>query len=876
MNRLIKQCGFGMVFFLIQMLLFNCKNPTQASEEEPEPQPKPPVGTVRLIIEDARNDDSTRTLIPVQPVFSSYRLSFSPLDNQQPKVDVPIPSDGTGVIRDIDLDAGNWKITAYGRVMFEGQEREVAEGIATTMVVVNENIEVTIKIQSKDIDGGNGKFAWSLLIPQHTEADSYTITLSEWNNEANSIINRTESIDTGITDVTIHDSVICESGYYILRVSIGTERQKAFYVDVVHIKTYKTTNLEYNVTSATFVPVVLLSGSVQVSLMYNGEPAQPPSIREVWAYSSAGERIGYGEITGNTWWMSLVKKEESRVVYFRVIVEILGTFLELKPDVSREVYHDDIASIDIDYTFNAITMSGTVNPLTNPAATKDNWEVMAYTNPANRDNSTLTAAPVKTDVNGNWSMVIGTFDAPTNVYFSITKTIAEKNYKRVDLHQLSISNTGISSIALTGYFIPPKKVWIKGILPATDNWGVSKEMLRSVLLSDAHSYQYTSTKTALTDAVYAINVLASFTGGGPDWDTLNDTNVLYNYANVIRDATGINYDGDADANIRWTNYQYKTIKVTLDFKNDSYLETGKPVLKVESRNEVLIPAGTFQMGSPDSEKGRKGPDGLNGQSSETRHTVRVTKSFYMMPFEISQELYEELMPRPANGYKSTGGYNFQKSDYPVVNISWLDAVAFANKLSERDGLPPVYTIIGAAVDADWASYGWRLPTEAEWEYTARAGSVTPFAPLAGDGTILNTDIANYNGSTTDPNFGYNPLPGIYRGHIVEVTSFLPNAWGLFNMHGNAWEFCWDWYAEYDTSRVDDPHGYDTSAGGWENSKGNGTGGMSPASQGNRIIRGGSYYCSARYLRSAHRGVISLTENTNNDIGFRLMRIKKEE
>jgi formylglycine-generating enzyme required for sulfatase activity len=244
----------------------------------------------------------------------------------------------------------------------------------------------------------------------------------------------------------------------------------------------------------------------------------------------------------------------------------------------------------------------------------------------------------------------------------------------------------------------------------------------------------------------------------------------------------------------------------------------------------------------------------------------------MMNCEVTQKMYEALMPVPA--YKNTNGLDFKNESYPVVNISWLNACKYANALSVQDGLSPVYTISGTAVTADWNTNGWRLPTEAEWEYAARAGGTTPFAVLGnfGNGSTLNTDMANYNGSAVDTNFGYNPVVGLNRQQIIAVRTFEPNAFGLYDMHGNAWEYCWDWYADYDTSKTDNPHGYENALDGWGNNKGNGNDGqIATDDKETRIIRGGSYYCSPRYLRSAHRGTLKPDDASNNDIGFRLVR-----
>ncbi|MCX7839025.1 MAG: SUMF1/EgtB/PvdO family nonheme iron enzyme [Anaerolineae bacterium] len=252
-------------------------------------------------------------------------------------------------------------------------------------------------------------------------------------------------------------------------------------------------------------------------------------------------------------------------------------------------------------------------------------------------------------------------------------------------------------------------------------------------------------------------------------------------------------------------------------------------------NFVFIKGGTFLMGSPTFEPWR-------GQD-EILHLGTVS-DFYMSKYEVTQEEYQEIM-----------GYNpstFSGKNLPVENVTWFDAITYCNARSKKEGLTPVYTINGQSVSWNRGANGYRLPTEAEWEYACRAGTTTPFNTQ----TSISAEEANYYGhypyEIEENYFSQGNLatkPGQYRQTTVAVGSFAPNRWGLYGMHGNVSEWCWDYYGPYSTQAQNDPTG--------------------PTSGTLRVYRGGGWNDFAKHLRSAYRAAAPPTHSSYN-LGFRLV------
>ena len=227
------------------------------------------------------------------------------------------------------------------------------------------------------------------------------------------------------------------------------------------------------------------------------------------------------------------------------------------------------------------------------------------------------------------------------------------------------------------------------------------------------------------------------------------------------------------------------------------------------RGFCWIPAGEFDMGTPESEE--------DWEWNETLHHVKLTKGFWMLETPTTQELYKEVMGSNPSAYEG--------DDLPVETVSWRDATKFCAELTKR--LPK-------GVKAS-------LPTEAQWEYACRAGTTTPFS----FGSVLNGDNANCNGNYPCGT----SIKGKYVKKTTPVKSYDPNPWGLYDMSGNVHEWCFDYQGDYPMGSVTDPTG--------------------PNHGPRRVIRGGSWESRGKDCRSAKRASLSSC-SAGDTLGFRFL------
>jgi formylglycine-generating enzyme required for sulfatase activity len=272
---------------------------------------------------------------------------------------------------------------------------------------------------------------------------------------------------------------------------------------------------------------------------------------------------------------------------------------------------------------------------------------------------------------------------------------------------------------------------------------------------------------------------------------------------------------------------------------------------------VRIEPGTFLMGSPDGTNPPGVPAEEGRNEAETPHRVKLTKRYYLGAHLVTQEQWEQVMGKDANHSGFKGKDDDEKKKLPVDSVTWFDCVEFCIKLSEKEKRKPHYrltsvlrnedgSIKAAEVELLAGGTGYRLPTEAEWEYACRAGTGTPFWW----GNTITPAQANYDCRSAYGKDG-KKYEDSYRPRTTPVGKFKPNDWGLYDMHGNLLQWCQDWYGKdyHKESDKKDPQG--------------------PNSGTLRVLRGGSWFNFPRYCRAAYRSGFA-PANRQDSFGCRLL------
>jgi formylglycine-generating enzyme required for sulfatase activity len=243
---------------------------------------------------------------------------------------------------------------------------------------------------------------------------------------------------------------------------------------------------------------------------------------------------------------------------------------------------------------------------------------------------------------------------------------------------------------------------------------------------------------------------------------------------------------------------------------------------------VRVDPGTFQMGSAGA---------LDESDERPVHAVTISRAYLIGKYEVTFSQYDAFCAATGKGKPSDA--KGRRGKFPVINVSWNDAVEFCNWLSRQEGLTPSYGGSGAGTTCDFSADGYRLPTEAEWEFAARGGTRSRGYYYAGSNNFIDVAVCAV-------------VSGV-SGDTKEVGTKAPNEIGTYDMSGNVYEWCWDWYLSYPETAQTDPTGPTFGRG--------------------RIARGASANQVDMWLRTSNRAYYAQDEG-NEARGFRVVRLAK--
>ncbi len=381
----------------------------------------------------------------------------------------------------------------------------------------------------------------------------------------------------------------------------------------------------------------------------------------------------------------------------------------------------------------------------------------------------------------------------------ITAPGATCKLKRNGVEQLWWQGNNIFDSIITGNYsveiqeASSHPVWI-------ENFILQKDEQKSIAVPYAGIQVSTNVATSITKLNYNGTTIKSVTGNG-----------------IISGIVPGNYTLSVEAE----GYIMQTENITLS--NGQTLQKNVQLVRIPFTQMVTIPAGTFTMGCTGEQ---------SGCYSDEIPIHQVTLSPYEIgKYEVTQKEWRTVMG-------ASPSY-FTGDNKPVEQVSWNDIITFCNTLSTREGLTPVYTVSGSTVTANWNANGYRLPTEAEWEYAARGGASSTNTQYSGSNTIGNVAWYSSNSGNTT--------------HDVGTKS--PNQLEIYDMSGNVWEWCWDWYSSsyYTSSSQTNPRG--------------------PSAGSGRVLRGGSWRDTAGYCRVASRYSSYDPDFRYFSFGFRLARTR---
>ena len=760
-----------------------------------------PVGSAGETVTISINSTG-RTLLPGVPEFEKYALTFTPNAGQTEPAVNPVELKQTNEYT-LVLEQGSWTLNVIGMVLIEnipgiddGYYEAASSGPVNFNVGTGASNSVEVIVRGGIREGVKGMFAWDISFTEEVIAGTLAILDLE----------EQEIDDIDLFDLMEEENrngtIALYPGYYFLKVELeNDDNNKAYKTEIIHIYSGLTTSVDssngYAFTTENFAPMVTLNGQI---ILNTADGLNPQGI--LYLYRDAGyiQEIAFVSFDESGIWSYRISTLYNDV-YLKAVVTYIGydPFEEIKGPVA-------VTSTD-----------------------EEDWVIDAFFTPVTGISLNKSAA----------SIAIGFTETLIAVITPSEATNQNVTWSSSDNDVATVSADGVVTAVSLG----------SAIITVTTEDGEYEDTCNITVLypvaQNRFEYYWVDEHDSLVTT--SGGKISVFPG-----ETLTITSQGEGYNVWQWHLNSVNIDHSEDT-YGFSSTEFGKYTVGLFVEKNGRLYNTNIIVIVSDIEMVWIPAGTYTQGSPADEPNRS----ING--NEDQRQVTLTSGFYMGMYQVTQEQYQAVMGNnPSVFYLNPAAGEVQERR-PVERVSWYDAIVFCNRLSIAEGLTPAYSISDSTNPNSWGavpyydyglhtvvgntalwdaveivtgSTGYRLPTEAQWEYACRAGTTTAY----------NT------GATISDNTGWYSANSNNITH--EVGKKPANAWGLYDMHGNVFEWSWDWYDTYTSEAQTDP-----------------TGAVSGT---RRILRGGPYGSEGVDMRSAYR--YSLPPWSGESFtGFRLVR-----
>ena len=849
------------VLLVIALMLASC-DMMQDAVRSAKKDAQPGYGTVQVVF---TSGEEARTVFPSLD-FDKVVYTFE-------------KSGSTALILEPDdkgffaLELGQWQVTVEAYTEAGGILYLVASD-KSGLFTVNSNtvLQVPIRLKAVDETSGTGTFTFSIAYPEEAEIERLTLI----NLSSNSAISLAPVTDGN----SMSQTLAVPAGYYQFTIRLRIDSRQAGTSEVVHIYSRATTEYNKVFSDEDFsYRTVSMSGFDITGLgafTYSGspigvtiEPQSGKSPGEITIYYDDGNGAVYTstdedpDAPVNAGTYTVTFDVEAADGFEPVNGAIAGVLIINK----KQVVIDGLGAANKVYDgTTVVTLTGTASLL--GLIGEDDVTII----PGTAVFASATAGDDIAVLFSGYSIggeSVGNYEL-TSQPVGVTADIDKKQLTISGVSATSRAYDTTTAVVLTGGTLVGVETgdvvsFALGAGTMTNaNAGDNKAVTTTIALAGADQGNYT-----LTQPDYVTVNITKAAGGTVSTPTIEDktdTSITLNAVSTPSTGQVVEYARNSTSTTPTTGWQtgltFSDLNPLTQYylfarskENDNYnTGTASGGLAITTRliEMTWIPAGTFTMGSPTNEPGR--------YTDEIQHEVTLTSGFYMGVYQVTQDQYLSVTGSNPSGWLSDPTSEEIQGKRPVERVTWYDAVEFCNTLSILEGLSSYYIIdkvnkdpnntnitdtIKWTVTINSVATGYRLPTEAQWEYACRAGTITAF----NDG-VTNNHADSAVGLLAW--LGY-PLNSITH----EVGKKKANAWGLYDMHGNVWEWCWDWKGNYPGEAETDPIG---------------------AFSGTSRVRRGGYNGPTDMARSAFRGSFdpSLKDsdappNLRYNVGFRLVR-----